>query len=156
MADVAAATGLRYASLRYFNAAGAADPAMADVGESNLVPMVFRAADRTASRPDLRRLVYPTPDGTCVRDFMHVADIASAHVAAATALAEGRVSALTANIGTGTGVSVPRDGGDHPRGHGLAGEAWTEPVVTDARPGDPPRVVASADRIRSELGWQAR
>jgi UDP-glucose 4-epimerase len=155
VADVATTTGLRFASLRYFNVAGAADPSMADLGESNLVPMVFRRL--TDRRPPLIfGDSYPTPDGTCVRDFVHVADIASAHVLAATALAEGRVSALTANIGTGTGVSVRQMVETIREVTARAGEAWSEPVVADARPGDPPRVVAAADRIRSELGWQAR
>src|SRR3954452_22086764 len=96
--EVAAATGLRYANLRYFNVAGAADPALTDRGVSNLVPMVFqRLTQRQA--PLVFGDTHPTPDGTCIRDFVHVADIATAHVAAARALDEGAVTALTANIG---------------------------------------------------------
>jgi UDP-glucose 4-epimerase len=155
VSDVATATGLRYASLRYFNVAGSAAPSMADTGESNLVPMVFRRlAERRA--PLIFGADHPTPDGTCIRDFVHVSDIASAHVAAARGLADGRVTALTANIGRGDGVSV-REMVDTIRDvTGTAGESWSEPVVVAARPGDPPRVVASAARIRAELGWEAR
>jgi UDP-glucose 4-epimerase len=155
VSDVATATGLRYASLRYFNVAGSAAPSMADTGESNLVPMVFRRlAERRA--PLIFGADHPTPDGTCIRDFVHVSDIASAHVAAARGLADGRVTALTANIGRGDGVSVREMVETIRDVTGTAGESWSAPVVVAARPGDPPRVVASAGRIRAELGWEAR
>lgn len=155
VAAVAEATGLRYAGLRYFNVAGSAAPQLSDTGESNLVPMVFRRL--TDHQPPLIfGDAYPTPDGTCIRDFIHVADIASAHVAAAQALSAGRVTALTANIGTGTGVSVREMVETIREVTGTADHAWSEPVVAAARPGDPPRVVASADRIRAELGWTAQ
>jgi UDP-glucose 4-epimerase len=155
VADVAAATGLRYANLRYFNVAGTADPALTDRGVSNLVPMVFQRLSRQQA-PLVFGDTYPTPDGTCIRDFVHVADIATAHVAAARALGESSVTALTANIGRGEGVSV-REMVDTIRAvTGTAGEAWAEPVVVPARAGDPARVVASADTIRAALGWEAR
>ncbi len=153
--EVAAVSGLRYANLRYFNVAGAADPALADRGVSNLVPMVFQQL-RDGRPPRIFGDDYDTPDGTCVRDFIHVADIASAHVAAARALRNGAVSALTANIGRGQGVSV-RDMVSAIRSvTGTADEDWSEPVVGPRRPGDPARVVASADRIREALGWRAQ
>jgi len=152
--DVAVATGLRYVNLRYFNVAGAARPELTDRGVTNLVPMVFqRIAERRA--PLIFGDDFPTPDGTCVRDFIHVSDIASAHVAAAQALAQGRVSALTANIGRGEGVSVREMIGTIRRVTGTADEAWAEPVVLPRRAGDPPRVVAAADVIRHSLGWRA-
>ncbi len=155
VADVATATGLRYANLRYFNVAGTADPSLTDRGVSNLVPMVFQRLSQQQA-PLVFGDTYPTPDGTCIRDFVHVADIATAHVAAARALGEGSVTALTANIGRGEGISV-REMVDTIRTvTGTAGEAWAEPVVIPARAGDPARVVASADRIRAELGWEAR
>jgi UDP-glucose 4-epimerase len=154
LADVAPATGLRYAALRYFNVAGAADPALADRGAANLVPLVFRQL--SAHRPPLVfGDDYDTPDGTCIRDFVHVADVASAHVAAAAALTEGRVEALTANIGRGDGVSVREMVETIRRVTGTADEPWSEPVVASRRAGDPARVVASAERIRRELGWTA-
>jgi UDP-glucose 4-epimerase len=155
VADVAAATGLRYASLRYFNVAGSASSALADHGTSNLVPMVFqRLAQRQG--PLVFGDDYPTPDGTCIRDFVHVADIASAHVAAAAALAGGELTALTANIGRGEGVSVLEMIETIRAVTGTADESWSRPVVVDRRPGDPARVVASADVIERTLGWRAR
>jgi UDP-glucose 4-epimerase len=154
VADVAAATGLRYASLRYFNVAGAADDLRADRGAANLVPLVFRQL--SSHRPPLIfGADYDTPDGTCVRDFIHVADVASAHVAAARGLAEGAVEALTANIGRGDGVSVREMVAAIRRITGTAQETWAEPVVAPRRAGDPARVVASAEVIRRELGWSA-
>jgi UDP-glucose 4-epimerase len=155
VADVAFATSLRFANLRYFNVAGSTAPSLADRGESNLVPMVFRRlAQRRA--PLIFGADHPTSDGTCIRDFVHVSDIASAHVAAAFGLAEGRVAALTANIGRGEGVSVREMVDTILDVTGTASESWSEPEVVAARAGDPPRVVASAARIRAELGWQAR
>jgi UDP-glucose 4-epimerase len=155
VSDVARATGLRYASLRYFNVAGSAEPALADRGNSNLVPMVFERLSKGLP-PLIFGADYPTPDGTCIRDFIHVSDIASAHAAAARGLAEQRIHALTANVGRGSGVSV-REMVDVIREvTGAAGQEWSEPVVVASRPGDPPRVVASADRIRRALGWNAR
>jgi len=153
--EVAAATGLRYANLRYFNVAGTADPALTDRGVSNLVPMVFQRIEQGLP-PVVFGDDHPTPDGTCIRDFVHVADVASAHVAAARALADGRVTALTANVGRGEGVSV-REMVDVIRSvTGTAEESWAEPVVAPPRPGDPPRVVACADTIRAVLGWTAQ
>jgi UDP-glucose 4-epimerase len=154
VADVARATGLRYTNLRYFNVAGTAAPELTDRGVSNLVPMVFQQLSRRQP-PRIFGDDYDTPDGTCIRDFIHVADIASAHVAAARALADGRVTALTANIGRGEGVSV-RDMVQAIREvSGTADEDWAEPVVEPRRPGDPPRVVAAADVVERTLGWRA-
>ncbi|MCL8013923.1 UDP-glucose 4-epimerase GalE, partial [Streptomyces sp. AS02] len=95
---------------------------------------------------------YPTPDGTCVRDYIHVVDLAEAHVATARRLREAPGTDLTLNIGRGEGVSV-REMID--RITALTGHA-PAPVVVDRRPGDPARVVASADRSTAELGWKAR
>jgi UDP-glucose 4-epimerase len=116
--------------------------------------MVFQqlAAGR---RPRIFGDDYDTPDGTCVRDFIHVADVASAHVAAARALEGGTVSALTANIGRGEGVSVREMIAVVRAVTGTYVQESTEPVVEPRRAGDPPRVVASADRIRDVLGWRA-
>ncbi|MFJ8010664.1 UDP-glucose 4-epimerase GalE [Streptomyces fagopyri] len=145
------ATGLSTASLRYFNVAGAATPELADVGVFNLVPMVFEKLTR-GEPPRVFGDDYPTPDGTCVRDYIHVVDLAEAHVAAARALDASPGRDLTLNIGRGEGVSVrgmidlinAATGHDRP------------PVTAPRRAGDPARVVASADRIREELGWKAR
>ncbi|MFD2092802.1 UDP-glucose 4-epimerase GalE [Blastococcus deserti] len=155
VADVARANGLRYANLRYFNVAGAGRPELGDRGEANLVPMIFRRITERQA-PLIFGDDFPTPDGTCIRDFIHVADIASAHTAAARALDEGRLTALTANIGRGEGVSVREMIRVIREVTGTAAEDWAEPVVTPRRAGDPPRVVAAADTIRSALGWEAR
>ena len=155
VADVATATGLRYVNLRYFNVAGCSRPELADRGVSNLVPMVLqRLVDRAA--PQIFGGDYPTPDGSCIRDFIHVADVASAHVAAARGLEDGRVAALTANIGRGEGMSVREMVAALRAVTGTADEAWAEPEVLPRRAGDPPRVVAAVDTIRAALGWEAR
>jgi len=155
VADVAVASGLRYANLRYFNVAGTAAPELTDRGVSNLVPMVFQQLDRRLP-PQIFGDDYDTADGTCVRDFVHVSDIASAHVAAARGLTDGRVSALTANIGRGEGVSVREMVTTIRSVSGTADQDWSEPVIRPRRVGDPARVVASSDTIERELGWRAQ
>ncbi|MEU9152665.1 UDP-glucose 4-epimerase GalE [Streptomyces sp. NPDC048417] len=148
------AHGMTTACLRYFNVAGAADAQLADTGVSNLVPMVFEKLTEGGA-PVIFGDDYDTPDGTCVRDFIHVEDIAAAHLAAARAL-PGREpgSDLTVNIGRGEGVSVREMITliGEVTGYGPA----AAPVHAPRRAGDPARVVASADRIRAELGWTAR
>ncbi|WP_427919460.1 UDP-glucose 4-epimerase GalE [Streptomyces sp. cg40] len=148
------AHGMTTACLRYFNVAGAADEHLADSGVSNLVPMVFEKLTRGGA-PVIFGDDYDTPDGTCVRDFVHVEDIASAHLAAARALsAREPGSDLTVNIGRGQGVSVREMITliAEVTGYGPA----AAPVTAPRRAGDPARVVASADRVRAELGWTAR
>jgi UDP-glucose 4-epimerase len=148
--DCATAYGMRAMNLRYFNVAGAASAELADPGAFNLIPIVFQALDK-GERPQVFGGDYPTPDGTCVRDYVHVVDIAEAHVAAAKALATGAPGG-TYNIGRGTGSSVLEvlaviaevTGQD------------TTPDVVARRAGDPARVVAAVDRIRDDLGFTAR
>ncbi|MFJ2947829.1 UDP-glucose 4-epimerase GalE [Streptomyces sp. NPDC087226] len=145
-----AATGLSTACLRYFNVAGAARPDLADRGVSHLIPMIFeRLADGLP--PRVFGDDHPTPDGTCVRDYIHVVDLAEAHVAAAHALALAPGRNLTVNIGRGEGVSV-REMID--RVNTLTGHD-RPPVITPRRPGDPAHVVASAERAAAELNWKA-
>ncbi|MEV6567483.1 UDP-glucose 4-epimerase GalE [Streptomyces kronopolitis] len=150
---VGRAHGISTACLRYFNVAGAAAPELADTGVFNIVPMVFERLTE-GTPPRIFGDDYDTPDGTCVRDYIHVADLAEAHVAAARKLAEpGPVRDLTLNIGRGEGVSVREmiDLITEITGHpGVTAE------VTPRRAGDPARVVAAADRITGELGWKAR
>ncbi|MFJ9560326.1 UDP-glucose 4-epimerase GalE [Streptomyces fuscichromogenes] len=145
------ATGLATASLRYFNVAGAARPELADVGVHNLVPMVFEKLTEHVP-PLVFGDDYATPDGTCVRDYIHVVDLAEAHVAAARALQAEPGRELTLNIGRGEGVSVREmiDRINAVTGHDLP------PTVAPRRPGDPARVVASADRITTELDWKPK
>ncbi len=148
--DVAAATDLRVVCLRYFNVAGAASPPLGDPGAFNLIPLVFQALDR-GEAPRVFGADYPTPDGTCIRDYIHVADVADAHVAALQHLAAGGAGG-TYNIGRGAGSSVLEVMRTVAEVTGRA----VEPVVVDRRPGDPAYVVAAADRIRRDLGWTAR
>ncbi|ANS65621.1 UDP-glucose 4-epimerase [Streptomyces lincolnensis] len=145
------ATGLSTASLRYFNVAGAASPDLADVGVFNLIPMVFERLTDQAP-PRIFGDDYATADGTCVRDYIHVVDLAEAHVAAAHALQSSPGRDLTLNIGRGEGVSV-REMID--RINALTGYD-RPPTVMPRRPGDPSRVVASAARAATELGWTAK
>ena len=143
------AFGLRTLSMRYFNVAGAASPELGDPGVFNLIPLVFQAMSR-GEAPQVFGADYPTPDGTCVRDYVHVADIADAHLAAARALDSGARS-RTYNIGRGEGASVLevlRVITD------VTGQEL-DPRIVERRAGDPARIVASVDRIRDELAWTA-
>ncbi|WP_369174010.1 UDP-glucose 4-epimerase GalE [Streptomyces sp. R28] len=146
------AHGIATVCLRYFNVAGAAAPELADTGVFNIVPMVFDRLTRDEA-PRIFGDDYPTPDGTCVRDYIHVADLAEAHLAAARRLTEADASGdLTVNIGRGEGVSVREL-------ITVIGEVTGDrrPAVVEARrPGDAPRAVASAARAAEELGWTAR
>ncbi|MGW0535768.1 UDP-glucose 4-epimerase GalE [Streptomyces sp. NPDC003032] len=149
---VGRAHGLATASLRYFNVAGAASPELADTGVYNLVPMVFEKLT-AGEAPRVFGADYDTPDGTCVRDYIHVVDLAEAHVATARKLASAAPGTdLTLNIGRGEGVSV-REMTD------LINEITgydTPAEVAARRPGDPARVVAAADRVTAELSWSAK
>ena len=148
--DCERAYGMRAMSLRYFNVAGAAAPDLGDVGVFNLIPMVFDRLER-GERPLVFGADYPTPDGTCVRDYVHVADIADAHLVAAKALDDGAPGA-TYNVGRGEGTSVLEV-------LQVVGEVTgldTTPDVVDRRPGDPARIVAEVGRIREGLGFTAQ
>ncbi|MER6052264.1 UDP-glucose 4-epimerase GalE [Streptomyces sp. NPDC001793] len=150
---VGKAHGISTACLRYFNVAGTATPELADTGVFNIVPMVFERLTQ-GEAPRIFGDDYDTPDGTCIRDYIHVADLADAHVAAARKLAEpGPVRDLTLNIGRGEGVSV-REMVDLIEE--ITDHRGVVPEVTPRRAGDPARVVAAADRIAKELGWEAR
>lgn len=145
------AHGIATGCLRYFNVAGAAAPELADTGVFNVVPMVFDRLSR-GEAPRIFGDDYPTPDGTCVRDYIHVADLADAHLAAARRLASGASGDLTVNIGRGEGVSVREL-------VTLVAEVTGDtrpPLVEPRRPGDAPRAVASAELAARELGWRAR
>jgi UDP-glucose 4-epimerase len=147
---VSVATGLRVMSLRYFNVAGAATPELGDPGVFNLIPLAIRALTN-GQAPKVFGDDYPTPDGTCIRDYVHIADVADAHVAAMLHLQGGGASA-TYNVGRGEGSSVR----DVLSAVAAATGVDIEPVVVARRPGDPARAVAAVDRIRADLGWTAR
>ena len=149
---VARATGMRTVNLRYFNVAGAEAPGLADTVVANLVTQVFARID-AGRRPLIFGDDYNTADGTCIRDFIHVGDVAAAHVAAARALAERRLETATLNVGRGEGVSVREMCAVIGRVCGTS--PLLVPEVVARRPGDPARVVASAERIHEVLGWRA-
>ena len=150
---VGRANGLSTACLRYFNVAGAARPELSDTGVFNIIPMFFDALTR-GETPRIFGDDYPTPDGTCIRDYIHVADLADAHLAAARRLAsETEPRDLTVNIGSGTGVSVREIAGLVTEVTGIKEPA---PEVVGRRAGDPARVVAGNELITEELGWSVR
>ena len=149
--DQAVATGLRHTSLRYFNVVGSGSDDLYDTSPHNLFPVVFEAllAGRT---PRINGDDYDTPDGTCVRDYVHVTDLALAHVVAARRLAAGDELAPVYNLGSGSGVSV-RQIMDTVRA--VTGIDFT-PEIGPRRPGDPARIVASGDLAARDLEWQMR
>lgn len=141
---------LSWASLRYFNVAGAGAPDLGDTSVNNLIPMVLDALDR-GQAPQVFGTDYPTHDGSCVRDYIHVSDLAAAHVAAADLVESAEVTAVY-NVGTGVGSSV------------LEVMAVVSDVVgrdvgavaVGRRAGDPPELVAAVDRISADLDWSAQ
>ena len=149
--DQGVATGLRHTSLRYFNVVGSGSDDLYDTSPHNLFPVVFEAliGGRT---PRINGDDYDTPDGTCVRDYVHVADLATSHVAAARRLAAGEDLAPVYNLGSGAGVSV-RQIMDTVRE--VTGIDFT-PEIGPRRPGDPARIVASGELAGRDLDWQMR
>ncbi|SDK51140.1 UDP-galactose 4-epimerase [Cryobacterium psychrotolerans] len=149
--DQAVATGLRHTSLRYFNVVGSGATDLRDTSPHNLFPLVFEAlaAGRT---PRIFGDDYATPDGTCVRDYIHVSDLAVSHVAAAGRLDAGEPIEPVYNLGSGEGVSV---------GEIMATVAAVTgidfaPAHEPRRPGDPDRIVASGELAARDLSWSMR
>jgi UDP-glucose 4-epimerase len=149
--DVAKCSPLHHTSLRYFNVVGSAVPALYDASPHNLFPLVIKALVEGRT-PSINGTDYPTPDGTCVRDYVHVADLADAHVAAAKALVEGTELEPVYNLGSGDGVSV-REIMDAMAA--VTGIGFT-PELAPRRPGDPARIVASGEKAARDLGWTMR
>lgn len=149
--DAARAWGLRGVSLRYFNVAGAGWADLGDPEVANLITMVLERLSR-GERPKVFGSDYPTPDGSCVRDFVHVTDLADAHLAALAYLTRPERSWDVFNVGTGRGSSVLEVVEGLVEATGLSGA----PELTARRPGDPASVVASVDRIACAMDWRAR
>ncbi|CAN5574489.1 UDP-glucose 4-epimerase GalE [soil metagenome] len=149
--DQEIAVGLRHTSLRYFNVVGSGYPDVYDTSPHNLFPLVFEAL-RAGVAPTIRGNDYPTPDGTNVRDYVHVADIAAAHVAAAQRLDSGEAIEPAYNLGSGEGLSVAQIMDAMAR---VTGIDFT-PEIAARRPGDPPRIVASGQLAARDLDWKMR
>ncbi|SHF45380.1 UDP-glucose 4-epimerase [Caldanaerobius fijiensis DSM 17918] len=149
--DYDMAYGLKYVALRYFNAAGADDKG--DIGEdhtpeTHLIPLVLKAAKGEREDIKIFGTDYNTPDGTCIRDYIHVNDLADAHVLALESLREGRSNVY--NLGNGSGFSVKQviEVAEKVTGKSI------KKVESDRRPGDPAVLIASSEKIRRELGWK--
>jgi UDP-glucose 4-epimerase len=148
--DYVAVSDLRAIKLRYFNVAGAGWDDMGDSAMMNLVPIILGRLAQ-GKTPMIFGDDYPTEDGTCVRDYVHVADLADAHIAALDALADGTPEHTVFNVGSGQGASV-REVID---ALGTALGRPLNPEVGERRRGDPARLVADPTRIAIELGWKA-
>jgi UDP-glucose 4-epimerase len=151
ISDQAAAHGLGAVSLRYFNVAGASGPHGEDHDpETHIIPNVLRVALGRSDHVEVYGTDYPTPDGTAVRDYIHVEDLAAAHLLALDAIQPRRHTIL--NLGNGAGFSVREvvEAARKVTGHPI-------PIKeAPRRPGDPPELVAASQRIRAELGWEPR
>jgi UDP-glucose 4-epimerase len=152
--DCDSAYGLKYVSLRYFNAAGA--DASGEIGErhepeTHLIPLILKVATGELESIKIFGTDYPTPDGTCIRDYIHVNDLTQAHMLALEALLAGEESSIY-NLGNSKGYSV-REVIE------LARKVTGQPipaVETDRRRGDPAVLIASSAKIRKSLGWEPR
>jgi UDP-glucose 4-epimerase len=149
--DQEVATGLHHTSLRYFNVVGSGYPELYDTSPHNLFPLVFEAL-LAGQTPRINGDDYPTPDGTNVRDYLHVADLALAHVAAAQRLERRDPIERVYNLGSGDGVSVAEIMAAIAR---VTGHDFT-PEIGPRRPGDPPRIVASGELAARDLDWKMR
>jgi len=148
IASVGGAEKISHVSLRYFNVVGSAIPEFGDNSKDNLVPKVFIAL-KNGKRPEIYGTDYPTPDDTGIRDYIHVQDLAKAHVAALKKTESGYVSAVY-NVGSGKGYSVRE------MMNQLSATIGRDinPLESPSRAGDSPKLIASTKKIESELGWK--
>lgn len=147
----AVAWGLRPVNLRYFNVAGAESPELADPAALNLIPIVINKV-LSGEDPVIYGSDYPTPDGTCIRDYVHIADLADAHLAALDSTAGSSPLETVLNVGTGQGASVK----EVIEVLATVSGQKINPIVAPRRAGDPPKLIADVSRIQSALGWSAR
>jgi UDP-glucose 4-epimerase len=148
ISSVGNAEKISHVSLRYFNVVGSAIPEFGDNSKDNLVPKVFLAL-KNGKRPEIYGSDYPTPDGTCIRDYIHVQDLAKAHVAALKKAESGFTSAIY-NVGSGKGYSV------HEMMNQISQTLGKDinPQESPARAGDSPKLIASIKKIENDLGWK--
>jgi UDP-glucose 4-epimerase len=140
--------GMQTVFLRYFNACGATEKYGEDhLPETHLIPIILQVALGQRKHVSIFGGDYETPDGTCIRDYIHIVDLAQAHILALTKDVSGAF-----NLGNGTGYSVKEviDAARNITGHAIPA------VVSERRPGDPPRLVGAAEKARSVLGWKPR
>ncbi len=140
--------GIKYAALRYFNAAGATKQFGEDHSpETHLVPLVLKVALGKMKSIKIFGEDYPTPDGTCIRDYIHILDLAQAHELALSAPRSGHY-----NLGTGNGYSVKQiiDVSRKVTGHAIPAD------IVERRPGDPPKLIGCSELAKKELGWKPR
>jgi UDP-glucose 4-epimerase len=149
--DQARAVGLKHTSLRYFNVVGSSTDEVYDTSPHNLFPLVIEALVEGRT-PRINGDDYATPDGTCVRDYVHVGDLAVSHVAAARKLTDGVTLEPVYNLGSGEGLSVRQIMDAMARVTGIE----FEPEIHSRRPGDPDRIVASGELASRDLDWQMR
>jgi len=150
MVKNAANWGLKGVNLRYFNVAGSESKQLADTAELNLIPIAIAQLKR-GEQPIVFGTDYPTPDGSCIRDYVHVEDLAKAHLMAAHYLTTPVQEYATFNVGTGQGASVLQVLEELKIASGIK----FEELLADRRPGDPPRLVANTDRIEKVFGFKA-
>lgn len=150
LADAERAHGMRTVALRYFNVAGAGSPELADSLVMNLVPIVLDTLE-CGKNPKVFGNDYDTPDGTCIRDYVHVEDLADAHVAALGYLENDEREHRVFNVGTGKGSSVLEVIEAIGRAKGIE----ITPEIAPRRAGDPARLVCSTERIEKALGWKS-
>jgi UDP-glucose 4-epimerase len=148
ISSVGNAERISHVLLRYFNVVGSAIPEFGDNSKDNLVPKVFFAL-KNGKSPEIYGSNYPTPDGTCIRDYIHVQDLAKAHVAALKKAESGFTSAVY-NVGSGKGYSVREIMNQISQTLGKD----VNPQESPARAGDSPKLIASIKKIEQELGWR--
>ena len=150
MVKNAANWGLKGVNLRYFNVAGSESKQLADTAELNLIPIAIAQLKR-GEQPIVFGTEYPTPDGSCIRDYVHVKDLAKAHLMAVDYLTTPDQKYATFNVGTGQGASVLQVLEELKIASGIK----FEELLADRRPGDPPRLVANTHRIEKVFGFKA-
>ena len=150
ISSVGSAEQISNISLRYFNVVGSNIAEFGDNSKDNLVPKVFLAL-KNGKRPQIYGSDYPTPDGTCIRDYIHVQDLALAHLAALKKVESGYISQVY-NVGSGKGYSVKEMMDQISKSLGRD----INPELSPARAGDSPKLIASIDKIKEQLGWSPK
>ena len=148
ISNVGGAEKISNISLRYFNVVGSALPEFGDNSKDNLVPKVFLAL-KSGKRPEIYGTNYPTKDGTCIRDYIHVSDLAKAHIDALKAVEKSTIDEIY-NVGSGNGFSVTEVMTEIEKAMGKN----LNPILGPRRAGDSPKLIASIEKISRELGWK--